>query len=255
VAGVVIAVPEITAAFDGDALWFTTISAMVGHLEFLWSLTELFVIAAIVLALFATVRKPPPKPQPGTPADSHLGTVGDAAGEAHPIRTEDPPATSEIREPQRTPGGRLALTVATATEIEAANFDAEQAPLLFVLAAVVALTIVSLGTWAAVTWWNDARHFHPAYVLYGSLGLLWLVIPNLVTFWWGSDPPYPTLFRTVKNLEDWLSSIGWKVRSRPVGPMFAWFVSFLIVWGLVVLLLHLTLYPFPDITHILDPKG
>ena len=28
-----------------------------------------------------------------------------------------------------------------------------------------------------------------------------------------------------------------------------------VVWGLVFLLLHLTLYPFPDITHLLNPTG
>ena len=28
-----------------------------------------------------------------------------------------------------------------------------------------------------------------------------------------------------------------------------------IVWGLVVLLLHITLYPFPNVTHLLNPDG
>jgi hypothetical protein len=28
-----------------------------------------------------------------------------------------------------------------------------------------------------------------------------------------------------------------------------------IIWGLAILFVHLTLYPFPDITHIVDPSG
>jgi hypothetical protein len=237
VAGFVIGFPEITAASGGD-LPFTTISEMVGHLEFLWPPTELLVIAAIVLGTFSHIRKPPPTPppsasEPGAPAD-------EAGGGARPART---------------PGGRLTSTGVEATGAEAAAFDEERAPLLFAVAAVVSLAAISVGTWAAVQWWDDSRHFHPAYVLYGSAALLWLVIPSVVAFVWGSDPPFPTLFRTVKNLEDWLSSIRLEFRGRLIGPMLAWLVSFVILWGLVVLLLHLTLYPFPDNTKIFNPNG
>jgi hypothetical protein len=34
-----------------------------------------------------------------------------------------------------------------------------------------------------------------------------------------------------------------------------WLVSYLIVAWLVILLLHLTLYPYPNITRILNPNG
>jgi hypothetical protein len=39
------------------------------------------------------------------------------------------------------------------------------------------------------------------------------------------------------------------------GPALAWLVSYLILTALVILLLHLTLYPFPSITKILNPHG
>jgi hypothetical protein len=247
IAGVVIAVPEITAGFDGDALPFTTISGMVGHLEFLWNPTELFVIAAIVFVVFSTMRKPPPKPR-----SNDLDKDADVSVAAP---AEPAPAPGQGAEPQRTPGGRLTLNPPAAAAYSVATFDEEGAPLLFAFIAAGSLAAVALATWAAVHWWDDQRHFHPAYVLYGLLGLLWLLIPSVVAFLWGKDAPYPTLFRTVSNLEEWLSSRPWELRARRVGPALAWLVSFVILWGFVVLLLHLTLYPFPNITHILNPRG
>jgi hypothetical protein len=61
--------------------------------------------------------------------------------------------------------------------------------------------------------------------------------------------PFPTAFQTVANLEEWLR------RKGRFGPFLAWLVTYVIAAGLVILLLHLTLYPYPDITHILNPKG
>ena len=40
-----------------------------------------------------------------------------------------------------------------------------------------------------------------------------------------------------------------------LGPKLAWFVTFVIIWGLAILFVHLTLYPYPDITHVIDPTG
>ena len=80
VAGLVIGVPEITAAISSGALPFTTISGMVGHLEHRWVWVELIVVAGIVLPVFAAVRVPPKKTEPDDGA-----------------------------QPARTPGGRLTL--------------------------------------------------------------------------------------------------------------------------------------------------
>ena len=56
----------------------------------------------------------------------------------------------------------------------------------------------------------------------------------------------------MRNLEQWLEQarLPWNL-----GPLLAWFVTYVILAGLVILLIHLTLYPYPDITHILNPKG
>jgi hypothetical protein len=43
--------------------------------------------------------------------------------------------------------------------------------------------------------------------------------------------------------------------SDRIGKGAAFLVSFVLVWGMVFLMLHLTLYPFPNITHILNHGG
>ena len=80
--------------------------------------------------------------------------------------------------------------------------------------------------------------------------LLLMVGLGLVVFFGGREVPFPTLFRTVRNLEEGLASL-----PGSLGPLLAWFATYVILAGLVILLLHLTLYPYPNITHILNPKG
>jgi hypothetical protein len=233
-AGLVIAVPEITAAVDGDALPFTTISAMLGHLEFIWNLAELFVIAAIVFPLFSLFKVSPPSAAAAA-APPACRTLGGRLTRPHTPAAAPPPAPS----PPGTP----------------AAFDAESVPWQFIVAAIAASAFVIAGTWLTVELWGDHRHFHAAYVLYGSLALLWLLAPSVYAFLKRRDPPYPTLFRTVRNLEEGLRGWAWRPWGISVGHGLAWLVSFIIVWGLVVLMLHITLYPFPNITHVLNPHG
>jgi hypothetical protein len=116
-----------------------------------------------------------------------------------------------------------------------------------VVAALLACAGVAAGTWAAVEWSHDASHYHPAYVLYGSLALLWLVVPSVLALVAAKDVPFPTLVHSVRDLEGWLRGRG------VLGPPLAFLVGYLIVAGLAILLLHLTLYPYPDITKILNP--
>jgi hypothetical protein len=234
----VIGVPEIIAAKWSHWLPFTTISAMTGHLERHHNWVELLVVAVIVFVILSTVRV---RPEPKTiePTEQHPG---------------------------RTAGGRLTVKQSseavadgrrdTPAEADAIHFDDDYAPGIFFLAAVAACTAVAAATYAATRAWDDPpQHYQPAYVLYGTLAVLWLIIPSLVAFTWGKDPPYPTLFRTIINLEDWFKNRRWQIKDRLVGPYLAWLIGFVVLWGLVVLLLHLTLYPYPDITDILNPNG
>jgi len=122
-----------------------------------------------------------------------------------------------------------------------------------VIAATVSLAAIALAGFAVANWWDDGKpHYRVGYVLYGLLGLLWIVVPSVLAFALGRDIPFPTFYRTVTNLEEWLATRTWK---HSLGPALAWLVSYLILTGLVILLLHLTLYPFPNITKILNPAG
>jgi hypothetical protein len=232
----VIAVPEIVAAKWSHWLPFTTISGMTGHLERRHNWVELVVVAVIVFVISSTVRV---RPQP---------------------EAVEPTKDS----PGRTPGGRLTIKQppeAAGKErrsagAEATRFDDNYAPGIFFISAVAACIVVGALTYVATRAWDDPpHHYQPAYVLYGTLAVLWLIIPSLVAFAWGKDPPYPTLFRTIINLEDWFKNRRWQIKDLLIGPYFAWLIAFAILWGLVVLLLHLTLYPYPNITHILNPNG
>jgi hypothetical protein len=224
IAGAVIAVPELTAAVDDEkALPFTTISAMVGHLERHHTWVELVVVAAIVFAVYATVRV-------------HPDTQAPDGGGARAART---------------PGGRLAVEPKPAPP--RSRWEDQAAPGLFAAGALVSFAGIAVATWAASEWWDDSSHYRPAYVLYGLVGLLWIVVPSVVAFVFKTDVPFPTLFRTVRNLEDWLQAHeDWPWR---LGPVLAWLVGYVVVAGLAILMLHLTLYPYPDITRILNPHG
>ena len=100
---------------------------------------------------------------------------------------------------------------------------------------------------------DDVKPHYPlGFVLYGLIALVWIVVASVLAFAFGEDVPFPTFFRTVSNFEDWLAARRWK---GSLGPSLAWLASYLILTGLVILLLHLTLYPFPSITKILNPNG
>lgn len=226
VGAAVILVPELIAAFGAGWLPFTTISKMTGHLERRHSVFELVVIALLVWVVYSTVRVPP------------HSRSGKRRGEA------DSPHV-------RTAGGRL--TVRDQEPKPTRDFDDEQAPLLFAIAALVALAGIAVASFASAKWWDDGKpHYHTGYVLYGLIGVLWIVVPSVLAVALAKDVPFPTFYRTVANIEDWLASRTWR---NSLGPTLAWLVSYLILMGLVILLLHLTLYPFPSITKILNPNG
>lgn len=221
IAAAVIAIPELLAAAGAGLgfLHFKTISETTGHLERYHPWVELVVVAAIVFFAYSYFRT-----SPHADRGPNLG---------------------------RTRGGRLTMDDHADDEARE-RFDDREPRRIFLVAAAVVLLGVALATWAAVQWWDDERHFHPSYVLYGLLFLFWLVIPSLVVFFGGREVPFPTLYRTVRNLEEWLAHkrLPWNL-----GPLLAWFVTYVILAGLVILLIHLTLYPYPNITHILNPKG
>ena len=74
-----------------------------------------------------------------------------------------------------------------------------------------------------------------AYVLYPLIAFWCLIVPSLLAGLRSRDVPFPTLFKTIANLERRLH-----------------FVGLVVLAGLVILLIHLAFYPWPDISHVLQ---
>jgi hypothetical protein len=243
-------IPEILAAvpFTESQLPFPTISRMTGHLEYEHAAWEIAPTMLIVFVLYSLRRVP----------------LGQTSAERTAERTDagGMPGDTGLN---RTPGGRL--TFATNSE-KATGFDNEVLRDFWfaVRALAVAVVITGITVWAFHHWPNEyvdlpgggtrkLPNYHVAYFLYGSIGFFWLLLPSITGFVKGKDAEFPTLFQTVANLEE---SIG-KQRTNPlsdrIGKALAWLLSFILLWGMVFLMLHLTLYPFPNITHILNHSG
>jgi hypothetical protein len=89
-----------------------------------------------------------------------------------------------------------------------------------------ATVAVVVGALAAVP---SENRFLVGYVLYSLIAVFWVVIPNLAAYWFKRDVPYTTLFFTVRCLGRRLQ-----------------LVAALVAALLVILLLHLALYPWPS---------
>ena len=122
--------------------------------------------------------------------------------------------------PYRTPlGGRLTLSTTPVREIPFRRYFA------FAFAFIIGFT-----TWASLTSDVDDE-YRVGQTLYGLTALFWVVVPSALA-WpkrFAADVPFPTLFSTVRSLERRLR-----------------IVAYLVGAGLVILLIHLVLYPWPS---------
>jgi hypothetical protein len=242
-------VPEILAAISltESQLPFPTISRMTGHLEYQHAEWEIAPTMLIVFVLLSLLRVPPKETSGG--------------------HTDETIAERRRRGktgPHRTPGGRLTYEPVPTS---AAEFDDELVYGFWfaVRTIAVAVFVTALTLWASQHWPNQfvdtptgpkkLPNYQVAYFLYGSIGFFWLLLPGLTGFLAGKDADFPNLFRTIANLEEWLGKPRKHAWVQRVGTTAAWLLSFLLVWGMVFLMLHLTLYPFPNITHILNHEG
>ncbi|MFY9579045.1 MAG: hypothetical protein WAQ33_06950 [Gaiellaceae bacterium] len=240
-------VPEILAAipFTESQLPFPTISRMTGHLEYEHAEWEIAPTMLSVFVLLSLLRVPPKQKSGG-----------------HTAETDVSRGDSEQTGPYRTPAGRLTSTPVAKT---AEEFDNERLGITFAVRSIaVAIVITLITLWAARHWPNQyiptstgrkkLPNYHVAYFLYGSIGFFWLLLPSL-SAWLGAKDSVPSLFRTIVNVEEWIAKPRKPVWPERVSNAAAWLVSFLLVWGMVFLMLHLTLYPFPNITRILNHGG
>lgn len=198
-AGVVVAVPEVAAATSGRVPW-PTISETVGHLEARATWVAPLVVGYLVFAAYHAVP--------------HLSPGADVVTSARQPRTE---------------AGRL-----TAVPDRHPDVPDQLATTTFVVFAVVALGIVVAGTLVAVTVSSD--RYVVGYVLYGLIGVFWVLVPTILAYWFRKDVPFPPLSTTIGYLER-----RWHV------------VAVLVLAGLAVLALHLAFYPWPDTIRDLQP--
>ena len=67
------------------------------------------------------------------------------------------------------------------------------------------------------------------YVIYGLIAIFLVIIPSVLAYWFAREVPWPTLLATITSLER---------RWRPAAAV--------VLAGLVILLIHLALPPWPD---------
>jgi hypothetical protein len=165
-----------------------TISATVGHLEQLWNPVRIIVIALIVFGAVQVLTYPPRRSQ----------------------------FTPKQRPPRwRTHNGRLTRKGRPAAEFRHA--------VLYVPLALIAVVAGSIG--AAEL---SSSKFVLGCVLYGLIAIALLIIPNALAFWAAKEVPFPTLVRTLDDLEN------------------RWHLAVMVILaGLVILAVHLVAYPWP----------
>jgi hypothetical protein len=99
--------------------------------------------------------------------------------------------------------------------------------------AYFACALVIIGaTTAIMAATREVDKYPVGWTLYGLILVFWVLIPSLVA-WpkrFALDVPFPTLFSTVRSLERRLRVL-----------------ALVVAAGLVMLLLHLVLYPWPSI--------
>jgi hypothetical protein len=199
--GVVVGVPEIWAAISGDDFYWPTISTTVGHLQGRSPVVALVPVALIVMGGYSVFR----------------------------VRPGGPTLQADLQALARTPEGRLTKEDVTISDlVRGTDPTAEGRRRLGVVPYFASATaIVVGGALAAVP---SQNRFLVGYVLYSLIALFWLVVPNVLAYFFRRDVPFTTLFAT-------LNCLGRRLQ----------LVAALIAALLVILLLHLAFYPWPSL--------
>jgi hypothetical protein len=217
--GVMVAVPELTAAFEGSSFVWPTISSTIGHLEDFAPVVALFPVSIIVIGAYSLFVV---RPSDSRGAQLLLGRTP-AAG-----ATNTPPDT--FTEVSRDAYGRATKRVFEpgAGDVPSSmQVPPDTLPVDPYFTAVTVLIVVA----AAVASLSHDR-WSTAYVLYAPIAVFWIIVPAALAYWWKRGVPFLTLFLTMRRLEGRLH-----------------LVAYLFAAGLAVLLVHLALYPWPNLAH------
>ena len=173
-----------------------TLSITMWHLEAFWNPAALVVVVTLVFLIFGVIRHPP-------------GLTGYTA--ARPGR----PGAG------RTANGRLTRGSADAIQ-----------ELPWFVYFPVALGIIAAGSVLASL---SSDSYEIAYAIYGLFAIFCVIIPDVLAYLLGRDVPFPTLARTVANLEQ---------RWSPA--------TMVVTAGLVLVMFHLA---FPQWPGGFEPLG
>jgi hypothetical protein len=83
-----------------------------------------------------------------------------------------------------------------------------------------------------VAYGTDGQLYRYGYALYGSLAFWGILLPLILKRWRPSRVKFPTLFATIEDLRE----------HSPTAAV-------VVLAGLAVLVIHLALYPWPDVSH------
>ncbi len=199
--GVVVAVPELWAALGGDGVFWPTISGTGGNLEVFHPWVSLIVVVALVWAAFHAIS---------------------VTGER--LREAALTTSSHAEHAAQAQGRRLALGDRFTVATDPKEIDRPLWYLGFAVAAVAVPSALFHHFYRAA----DHRYVFGE-VMYASIAFWWMVIPGWLAYKRGALVPFPTLFRTLKDLEGRF-------------PRF----TLVVASGLAILMVHLILYPWPS---------
>jgi len=206
--GAVIAVPELSAVGKGCDFPWPTISTTVGHLQELWPVVALVPVALIVMGAYFVFTLMPSSP-PRIADDDHLIV---RTGEG---RLTKVPFTSYDQ-------------LSTAASADWSSQDSSRKPLS-------SLPYFGIATLAVIAGWVVALgiddRFATGYIGYSIIAIFWVILPSALAYWFKRDIQFATLTYTVGMLG----------RRLPI-------VAGLTAALLVILLLHLALYPWPSMS-------
>jgi hypothetical protein len=171
--GLVVGVPEIWAAIEGDDFYWPTISATIGHLQERWPVVALLPVAAIVMAGHSIFR---------------VRRIGDTVVQA------------DRQELGRTPEGRLTKQDVPYDELATGGVPAtgSERSRWPVVPYFSFATVAILG--ASLTAARSDNRFLVSYVLYSLIAIFWIVIPNVAAYYFKKDFPFTNLFFTISFL-------------------------------------------------------
>ena len=171
--GIVVGVPEVWAAIEGDDFYWPTISATIAHLQERWPVVALLPVAAIVMTGYSVFR---------------VRDIGDTVVQA------------DRQELGRTPQGRLAKQEVSYGQLRGGGAPVtgrERAQWSITPYFVFATTLVVGASLLAS---RSENPFLVGYVLYSLLVVFWVAIPSIAAYYLRRDLPYTNLFFTVNLL-------------------------------------------------------